>query len=236
VANPFAALHTVRPDPTGAELTTPAAPYDRADGRRLDVAKRRERNGSGPVSAELIEQEAVRLFSERTYPVVGMRDIGDAVGLLPGSLYVHISSKEELLLRIVERGIQNYLDAIIPVVESGESATARLRGAISAHMSVLAATVEQTRVAVHQWTYLSPANQLEVAGMRRHYEELFDRILREGIAAGEFREMRHPRVAVLSTIGMLNSVTHWYSPDGSLSAEDIGEALADNAVVGLRQP
>jgi AcrR family transcriptional regulator len=194
------------------------------------------RSGSGPVSAELIEQEAVRLFGERTYPVVGMRDIGDAVGLLPGSLYVHISSKEDLLLRIVERGIQNYLDAITPVVESGEPATARLRGAISAHMGVLAVTVEQTRVAVHQWTYLSPENQHQVAAMRRRYEELFDRILREGIAAGDFREMPHPRVAVLSTIGMLNSVTQWYSPDGPLSAEEIGEVLADNALVGLRKP
>jgi AcrR family transcriptional regulator len=200
------------------------------------VAKRRVRSGSGPVSAELIEQEAVRLFGERTYPVVGMRDIGDAVGLLPGSLYVHISSKEDLLLRIVERGIQNYLDAITPVVESGEPATARLRGAISAHMGVLAVTVEQTRVAVHQWTYLSPENQHQVAAMRRRYEELFARILREGIAAGDFREMPHPRVAVLSTIGMLNSVTQWYSPDGPLSAEEIGEVLADNALVGLRKP
>ncbi|MFC4944182.1 TetR/AcrR family transcriptional regulator [Pseudonocardia sp. GCM10023141] len=194
------------------------------------------RSSSGPVSAELIEQEAVRLFGERTYPVVGMRDIGDAVGLLPGSLYVHISSKEELLLRIVERGIQNYLDAITPVVESGEPAAARLRGAISAHMSVLAATVEQTRVAVHQWTYLSSENQKQVAAMRNRYEELFDRILREGIASGDFRAMPHPRVAVLSTIGMLNSVTEWYSPDGSLTAADIGEALADNALVGLQQP
>jgi TetR/AcrR family transcriptional regulator, cholesterol catabolism regulator len=199
------------------------------------VANRRVRSSSGPVSAELIEQEAVRLFGERTYPVVGMRDIGDAVGLLPGSLYVHISSKEELLLRIVEKGIQNYLDAITPVVESGEPAATRLRGAISAHMGVLAETVGQTRVAVHQWTYLSPENQEQVAAMRRRYEELFDRILREGIAAGEFREMRHPRVAVLSTIGMLNSVTEWYSPDGSLSAADIGEVLADNALVGLQK-
>ena len=200
------------------------------------MAKRRVRSSSGPVSAELIEQEAVRLFGERTYPVVGMRDIGDAVGLLPGSLYVHISSKEDLLLRIVERGIQNYLDAITPVVESGEPATTRLRGAISAHMGVLAVTVEQTRVAVHQWTYLGPENRQHIAAMRLRYEELFDRILREGIGAGDFREMLHPRVAALSTIGMLNSVTQWYSPDGPLSAAEIGEVLADNALVGLQRP
>lgn len=200
------------------------------------MARRRARGGgSGPVSADLIEQEAVRLFGERTYPVVGMRDIGDAVGLLPGSLYVHINSKEELLLRIVEKGIQSYLDAIAPFAESGESAAVRLRGAILAHMGVLAVTVGQTRVAVHQWTYLNAENREHVAAMRRRYEGLFDQILRDGITAGEFREIRHPRVAVLSTIGMLNSVTQWYSPDGSLTAAEIGDALADNALVGLRK-
>ncbi|MDT4997487.1 MAG: hypothetical protein QOD45_1555, partial [Pseudonocardiales bacterium] len=100
------------------------------------MAKRRERvarAGSGPVSAELIEQEAIRLFGERTYPVVGMRDIGDAVGLLPGSLYVHISSKEDLLLRIVERGITDYLEVIEPIAAaSAETASIRLRGIVVA--------------------------------------------------------------------------------------------------------
>jgi Transcriptional regulator len=203
------------------------------------VNKRRERStraGTGPVSLELIEREAVRLFGERTYPVVGMRDIGDAVGLLPGSLYVHISSKEDLLLRIVERGIQNYLDAIAPVVDSGDTAAERLRGAIKAHMRVLAVTLEQTRVAVHQWTYLSDAKQAEIVTMRRRYEELFTRILLDGIESGEFRAVANPKIAVLATIGMLNSATQWYSPDGQLTAEDIGDALAENALTGLQRP
>lgn len=201
------------------------------------MARRRERSartGTGPVSLELIEREA-RLFGERTYPVVGMRDIGDAVGLLPGSLYVHISSKEDLLLKIVERGIQNYLDAIAPVVESGETAAERLRGAIRAHMRVLAVTLEQTRVAVHQWTYLSAAKQEQVVVMRRRYEELFTRILLDGIENGEFRPVASLRIAVLATIGMLNSATLWYSADGPLTAEDIGEALAENALIGLQK-
>ena len=58
----------------------------------------------------------------RSYPVVGMRDISEAVGILPGSLYLHIRKKEDILLRIVERGIRNYLDVIEAEVQSAGQA------------------------------------------------------------------------------------------------------------------
>ncbi len=189
-----------------------------------------------PVSASQIEEAAVHLFGERTYPVVGMRDISNAVGILPGSLYVHIRRKEDILLRIVEHGIQRYLDAIQPVAGSGDPATSRLRNAIMAHMRVLAETLPQTRVAFHQWTYLSPAAQERVIAMRRTYEGLFSRILREGTAAGEFRPIANPRIAVLAIIGMLNSATEWFVPDGGLAAHEVGHLLADTALTGLARP
>lgn len=199
------------------------------------MAKRRERSArSGPVSAEVIEKEAVRLFGERSYPVVGMRDIGDAVGLLPGSLYVHISSKEDLLLRIVERGIRNYLDRIEPIAESVDPPAHRLRAAVRAHMEVLAASLEQTRVAFDQWSYLSDGNREQVVELRRRYEAAFTRIMRDGMDAGDFRAVRSPRIAVLATIGMLNAAAQWYSPGGPMPPEEIGDALADHVLLGLQ--
>ena len=132
------------------------------------AAPRRERGSAdGPVSVERIEEAAVRLFGEKSYSVVGMRDISEAVGILPGSLYVHIRKKEDLLLRIVERGIRNYLDVIQTAATSGLPAPDRLRGAIVAYMRVLAGSLPQTRVAFHQWTYLSPPGQERVIELRR---------------------------------------------------------------------
>lgn len=160
------------------------------------------------MSAVLIEQEAVRLFSERTYPVIGMRDIGDAVGLLPGSLYVHISSKGDLLLRIVERGIQNYLNEIGAVANTEAPDADRLRAAIVAHFRVLAGSLDQTRVAFHQWTYPGADKHPAVIAPRQ-------------------------RVTVLAIIGMLNSAPDWYSPTGTLTPEEVGAEIADVALSGM---
>jgi TetR/AcrR family transcriptional regulator, cholesterol catabolism regulator len=200
------------------------------------AAPRRERGSAdGPVSVERIEEAAIRLFGQKSYSVVGMRDISEAVGILPGSLYVHIRKKEDLLLRIVERGIQNYLDVIQTAATSGLPAPDRLRGAIVAYMRVLAGSLPQTRVAFHQWTYLSPPGQERVIELRRQYENLFLAIVADGIARQEFRAIPNPRIAVLAIIGMLNSATEWFSPDGDLSAEEVGQLLADSALTGLHR-
>lgn len=195
---------------------------------------RARRNGAtGKVSAAEIRAAALALFSERTFPVIGMRDISDAVGLLPGSLYAHISSKEELLLDIVVEGISNYLSELRPVMEASEPAPDRMRGVIKAHIKVLAKTLQQTRVAFHQWQYLGDEARQQVIELRGEYENIFLKIYRDGVAEGAFRQARNERVAVLAVIGMLTSVAEWYSPEGKLPADELGEALADAAVQGL---
>jgi AcrR family transcriptional regulator len=185
------------------------------------------------VSPEQIEQEAVRLFSEKTYPAVGMRDISDAVGLLPGSLYVHIKSKEELLLNIVERGIHNYLSVLTPIMQSAEPAPERLHKAILTYMGVLDSSLAQTKVAIFQWRYLTEPSREHIIELRDQFQQLFVNLIEDGIASGEFTALRHPRIVAIGLIGLLNSTMHWYSPTGPVSAAEIGEQLTEMVLGGL---
>lgn len=190
---------------------------------------------SGPITATEIQAAALELFSERTFPVIGMRDIATSVGLLPGSLYAHISSKEQILYDIVRSGIANYLEALKPFAESTDPAPERMRGAIKAHLAVLSSTLQQTRVAFHQWQFLGDEFKEDIVGMRNQYEEVFATIYRDGVAEGTFRPGRSERIAVLAIIGMLTSSSEWYSPQGPLGVDEFGEALADSALEGLRE-
>lgn len=188
---------------------------------------------TGPITAAEIRSAALTLFSERTFPVIGMRDIGDAVGLLPGSLYAHISSKEDLLADIVTEGITNYLVELRPFLESEDPAPERMRGAIRAHVKVLSKTLEQTRVAFHQWQFLGGESREKVIELRKQYEDVFLKIYRAGVAEGTFRKAPSERIAVLAVIGMLTSASEWYSPEGRLGADEFGDAIAQAAVDGL---
>jgi hypothetical protein len=55
------------------------------------------------------------------------------------------------------------------------------------------------------------------------------------VSSGEFREPRSQKVAVLATIGMLTAATNWYDPDGALSPDEVGDALADHVLRGLQK-
>jgi AcrR family transcriptional regulator len=182
---------------------------------------------------EVIVRESIRLFAEHSYPVVGMRDLSKAVGLQPGSLYAHISSKEDLLMLIVEEGITNYIDAISEAIDTEEPAGVRLRAAIRAHMRVLADTVEQTKVTFNQWRYLGPDNRARVIGLRQHYEDLFFSVAQQGIRDGELRQVPHLKASLLSIIGGLNFAAEWYSPDKPETPEALGDAIADLLLDGL---
>lgn len=183
-------------------------------------------------SAARIYEVATRLFGGRSYPATSMRDISEAVGILPGSLYAHISSKEALLLEIVTAGIDKYLEAVGPLVTTKEPATVRMRAVVRAHVCVAAEHAELSQVAFHQWKFLGEASRELVVAKRAEYEGYFRRVVDDGVKAGEFR-LEHRRLAVLGVIGMLNWVPDWFSPSGKLSPEQVADALADVVLSGL---
>ncbi|MDQ1501288.1 MAG: hypothetical protein QOD57_1678 [Actinomycetota bacterium] len=187
-------------------------------------------------SAAKIYEVATRLFGDQSYPATSMRDISQAVGILPGSLYSHISGKEALLFSIVESGVTKYLEAVAPVAESPEPADVRLRAAIAAHVTVVAENIQLTLVAFHQWKYLEDANRRRVIDMRNAYEDMFTRIVQDGIDTGVFTTTHDARFSVLAVLGMLNWVPEWFSPNGKASTEEVAEALADVVLSGLMSP
>ena len=120
-----------------------------------------------------------------------------------------------------------------PVAESDEPADVRFRNAVRAHMRVLAASQEQTKVTFQQWGYLGAENRKRVLKLRQEYENLFLQIARDGIAEGVLRPVPHLKAALLTMIGGLSTATDWYSPSKADSPEAIADALADLFLEGL---
>lgn len=215
-------------------LSLSLRPLPDGQGGRLATAGRSTPVTSSTVAVPpVIVREAIRLFGEHSYPSVGMRDLSKAVGLQPGSLYAHISSKEDLLMVIVEEGITNYIDAISAAIDIDEPADVRLRAAIRAHLGVLSETAEQTKVTFNQWRYLGEENRARVMVLRQQYEDLFVKVAQQGIRDGALRPVPHLKAALLSIIGGLNFAAEWYSPNKSETPEKLADAVADVLLEGL---
>jgi len=182
---------------------------------------------------EAITGVAVKLFSEHGYTGTTMRDIAKAVGLLPGSLYAHIESKDALLLEIVTEGISRFLGIDATVKDSRMTASEKLRAAIRWHIDAVAEDPERTLVVFHQWRFLEEPNRATALAMRRRYADAFFRIIDQGKASGEFSPNLDTRVSVFGILGALNWVPEWYAPNGPMSAGEIAERLADTLILGL---
>lgn len=183
--------------------------------------------------AVAIRREAVRLFAARGYDATSMRDIAKAVGLLPGSLYAHIDSKEQLLLEIVETGIDDFLSAVPSSAGVGLSASERLRVAVRSHMGVISRELERTGVVFFQWRSLRGSDRDRVVAKRQEYERRFVDIVSDGIGEGSFSETLDSRFAVLVILGALNWAPEWFSPTGGMGPDEIGDRVCAILLAGF---
>ncbi len=182
---------------------------------------------------DVILDVAMHLFGKQGYTGTSMRDIANGVGMLPGSLYAHIQSKEILLVEIVDQGIGRFLAAIERIVEQDMSDTEKLREAIKEHVAVVAENPERSLVVFHQWRFLGKKNIDLAIKKRRRYENAFLRIVEKGVSAGVFNPKINVKIAVRALLGALNWTPEWYSPDGPLSAEKVGNIMAETLMQGF---
>jgi len=176
---------------------------------------------------------AMHLFGRQGYTGTSMRDIANAVGVLPGSLYAHIAGKEALLIAIVADGINRFLAAVEPIARSNAPAPERLRKMIIAHIEVVADNPQRSQVVFHQWRFLGEKSLPEAVERRQAYEDAFSRVVKDGVKSGALKADLNQRIAVLTLLGGLNWSAEWLSPDGRLSPAQLGDLMADSLLGGI---
>jgi AcrR family transcriptional regulator len=180
-----------------------------------------------------IHAAALELFREKGYHATSMREIGEAVGMLKGSLYTYIHSKEDLLAPIFER-------CTVPLVlemeriagDASLDAREQLRQAIRLHVRQVAEKLDVLTVFVSEWRQLSSESLAGLRAQTEHYVDLMVGIVERGIRDEAFRPV-DPRMTVLGLIGMCNWMVRWYRPDGRLTPDQIAEHFFDLVLRGL---
>ena len=179
-----------------------------------------------------IEDAASTLFSHRGYAATSMRDIARALDLQGGSLYAHIPSKEAVLAAIVEEAAERFHAAVAPLAEAPGAAGARLRAMVAAHVDVVTGSLARAKVFLFEWTFLAPERREAVARSRAAYQGYFERVIGEGVAAGELAAADQ-RLAAVYLLSAMNGMAHWYRPDGRLGPDTLAEQYADLFLGGL---
>ena len=176
---------------------------------------------------------AARLFSERGYHGTSMQHLGEALGLLRGSLYAHIGSKEELLFEVVDGGAERFLARARAAAGEATPAGDRLTALLVAHVETVGEHIDAATVFLNEWRYLSAGRRTIIQEKRDEYEEIVRGVIDDGVAAGEFRRDLDVTLATRLVLSAANWTYTWYRPGGSLTAGEVGRSFADQLIRGL---
>src|ERR671917_604239 len=153
-------------------------------------------NRTMPTRRAELTRQAARLFAEKGYHGTSIGDLAQAMGVQKGSLYAHISSKQDLLYETMREGADAFhgaLDAIPDELRPTEKIRLALRG----HLRVVAEQLDVATVFVQEWRYLEGERLEAVVAERRRYEERVRALFREGRELGELRSDLDEHVAAL---------------------------------------
>jgi TetR/AcrR family transcriptional regulator, cholesterol catabolism regulator len=192
--------------------------------RKAPAPRRREQ--------EILEA-AAEVFHERGYESTSIADIAKRVGILKGSLYYYITSKEDLLHEIIKGVHDDALGNLERTRAVEGNALQRLRAFAVIHFTFNAENRVKTAVFFQDFRSLSEERRQGIVDERDIYDNFVRDLIRQGQEEGQICPDIDAKLGAISILGMLNWIYHWYRPGGSQSASEIAEAYADFVVAGL---
>ncbi len=153
---------------------------------------------------------AARLFARRGFHATSMRDIARAVGMLPGSLYYHVASKDELLLAVYEEGVRRIAARVDAATGRATTPWARLESACVAHAEMLLDGGDYAQVVIRVRPQDCPAMESRLVALREAHEDRFRALL----AALDLPAHADRQALRLMLLGALNWAQTWYRPGG----------------------
>lgn len=171
----------------------------------------------------VILDAAAELFFERGYEGTSIRDIASRVGLLPGSVYHHFPSKEDLYLAAHSEGITQVMERIQTAIATSDDPWERLRIACEVHVAGIVEGEPIDRIAGRNLALTGKHNLLErTTPYRRAYENIF----RDLIDALPLSEQADRSLLRLFLLGGMNWACLWYRK-GLRSPESIADLMLE---------
>ncbi|MVT67042.1 TetR family transcriptional regulator [Bradyrhizobium pachyrhizi] len=174
----------------------------------------------GPTTLEAIRKAGVRLIFEHGYEAMSLRQLAAEVGIQAGSLYNHISTKQDLLFDLVQDHINDLLRELDLALEGKADPVEKLRAFVAFHVTYHMTRKREVFIANSELRSLDAKNYDAVVALRGAYEQRLAQILTDGVSDGVF-EVVDIQVATFAILALLTGLCTWYRPGGRLTRDAI---------------
>jgi len=144
---------------------------------------------------------ATRLFLERGFHKTSIRDIARACPFNLASLYMYVSSKEDILFLVAQQLMEEKAKAMESVAISPNDPAGSLRKALAAYCRIVHRYRPHIRLLYRELDVLSPARREIVMASLSTVTDVFEAIVAEGVKRGIFFNLE-PKLVALNALFM----------------------------------
>jgi AcrR family transcriptional regulator len=174
------------------------------------------------MTRQKILEAAAQIFSHKGYHATSMNDIACAVNLQKASLYHHVTSKQEILVSILDEALDLVASKVGEVVSFQIPANEKLQLAMETYLYILTEQRDLAAVLLLEHRSLNTELHRRHIPRRDRFEQLWRDLLQMGIDEGIF-EIQDVDMTARALLGVMNWVVTWYQEGGELSIQEISK-------------
>ncbi len=182
---------------------------------------------------EEIINTSAKLFKEKGYSAVTMRDIAKAMGIKAASLYNHIDSKQDILIAIILALAEDFTKGMELIKKAKTGSLEKLKQIVVLHVNITSNNTDGMASLNNDWMHLE--GQLEYyLKLRVEYEDHFRDIIKEGIKKNEIRD-GNPEIMMFSILSTLRSLYLWIPKKEDVGATELALGLSKVLINGINK-
>ncbi|MFE9763844.1 TetR/AcrR family transcriptional regulator [Streptomyces sp. NPDC005808] len=184
-----------------------------------------------PAGQRAIIGAARQEFSEQGYGATSIRDIAQRAGVSLSALYYYYKGKQELLVAILDEGLDAYFDACDAALAGvGDDPAERLEALVSASVRFRTDHPVQSTIVLTEGRSLEPEHLERYRKNEERASQQFREVIERGVAEGIFLTP-YPDDARRAVIAMCNAIAQWYRADGPVDVDELVERYVSLALV-----
>ena len=184
---------------------------------------------------EEVLQSAANIFFAKGFHATSIEDVARDVGMLKGSLYYYIKSKEDLLFQLLLAGIEDGDSYIARHIDLEGEPVQQLERAIRAQIDYIIQNKVPFGLFLHEFDSLSGKRQHKVISVMSRYNNRFVELVKRGQEQGKLID-GEPWLIVNGILGMCNWLYRWYDTDHVSNPEQVKQVFVNLLFNGLRKP
>jgi TetR/AcrR family transcriptional regulator, cholesterol catabolism regulator len=193
--------------------------------KKTKTSRRRDR--------EVLEA-ATKVFHERGYADATVQDVADELGILKGSLYHYIRTKEDLLFWLLEE-VHEHVEVILGEVAAEEDLPPLEKLELYVRRQVEYAVGDLPRISIyyHDVDQLSGPRLKDIVRRRKTHETWVREQITAAQERGEVNAELDPALLTNCLFGTMIWVYRWYRPNGNARRDAVVDHVTRFALAGV---